>query len=61
MTELANIFRKSVRSLLFTPFNRVLNHIDPPVIVLIYHRVTTLPSDPDMLAVTPENFRQQMR
>jgi len=51
----------SARSLVRTPLNRLLNRIDPPVIVLIYHRVTTLPSDPDMLAVSPDNFRQQMR
>jgi peptidoglycan/xylan/chitin deacetylase (PgdA/CDA1 family) len=41
--------------------NRVLNRIDPPVVVLIYHRVTLLPSDPHLLAVSPENFRAQMR
>jgi peptidoglycan/xylan/chitin deacetylase (PgdA/CDA1 family) len=51
----------SARGLVRTPFNRLLNKVDPPVIVLIYHRVTTLPSDPEMLAVSPENFRQQMR
>ncbi len=41
--------------------NRVLNRIDPPVVVLIYHRVTTLPSDPQLLAVAPDNFRAQMQ
>jgi len=51
----------SARSLVRTPSNLLLNRVDPPVIVLIYHRVTTLSSDPEMLAVTPENFRQQMR
>lgn len=51
----------SARTLVRTPLNLLLNKVDPPVIVLIYHRVTTLPSDPEMLAVTPENFRQQMR
>jgi peptidoglycan/xylan/chitin deacetylase (PgdA/CDA1 family) len=39
----------------------ICNLIDPPVVVLIYHRVTTLHSDPEMLAVTPENFRAQMQ
>jgi peptidoglycan/xylan/chitin deacetylase (PgdA/CDA1 family) len=34
---------------------------DSPVIVLIYHRVTTLPTDPQLLAVTPDNFREQMK
>lgn len=51
----------SARSLVRTPVNLLLNRVDPPVIVLIYHRVTTLSSDPEMLAVSPENFRQQMR
>ena len=41
--------------------NRVLNLVDPPVVVLIYHRVNVLPSDPHLLAVSPENFRAQMR
>jgi peptidoglycan/xylan/chitin deacetylase (PgdA/CDA1 family) len=40
--------------------NRVCNLIDPPLITLVYHRVTDLPSDPEMLAVTPANFRRQM-
>jgi peptidoglycan/xylan/chitin deacetylase (PgdA/CDA1 family) len=40
--------------------NRLFNLIDPPVLVLIYHRVTTLSSDPQMLAVTPDNFRAQL-
>jgi peptidoglycan/xylan/chitin deacetylase (PgdA/CDA1 family) len=41
--------------------NRLFNQIDPPVVVLIYHRVTTLPSDPQLLAVTSDNFRAQMQ
>jgi len=41
--------------------NRIVNIIDRPVIVLIYHRVTTLSSDPQMLAVSPDNFRAQMK
>ena len=40
--------------------NRGLNLLDAPVIILAYHRVTQLPSDPHQLAVTPENFRAQM-
>jgi peptidoglycan/xylan/chitin deacetylase (PgdA/CDA1 family) len=35
--------------------------LDSPVIILIYHRVTTLVSDPQMLAVTPKNFRAHMQ
>lgn len=41
--------------------NRVVNLIDPPVLVLIYHRVTVLQDDPHLLAVSPENFRAQMQ
>ncbi|MHB9094569.1 MAG: polysaccharide deacetylase family protein [Eubacteriales bacterium] len=37
------------------------NQFDPPVIVLIYHRVTDLPSDPQLLAVCPDNFRKQLK
>lgn len=61
MTERAGKILGSARKLVRTPINRLLNFIDPPVIVLLYHRVTTLSSDPEMLAVTPENFRAQMR
>jgi peptidoglycan/xylan/chitin deacetylase (PgdA/CDA1 family) len=41
--------------------NRLLNLIDTAVVVLVYHRVTTLSSDPQLLAVSPENFRAQMK
>jgi len=41
--------------------NRALNRIDAPLVVLAYHRVARLPSDPHRLAVAPENFRAQMR
>lgn len=36
------------------------NFFDAPVLVLLYHRVTTLSRDPQRLAVRPENFRRQM-
>ena len=42
------------------PAKVLLNLVDAPVVVLIYHRVTALPSDPEMLAVGPDNFRAQM-
>ena len=41
--------------------NHFLNLIDSPVIILIYHRVTDLPADPEMLAVSPDNFRLHMK
>lgn len=40
--------------------NAATRLIDPPVLVLLYHRVTVLPSDPERLAVSPDNFRRQM-
>jgi hypothetical protein len=43
------------------PLNYVFNIFDPPMVVLIYHRVAALRSDPEMLAVTPGNFRAHMR
>jgi len=49
-------FRKNIRMLK----KQCLNLIDPPVVVLIYHRVGTLPSDPHMLSVSLDNFRNQM-
>lgn len=61
MTKCAEKVKSSVRSTVCTPLNRLLNYLDPPVLVLLYHRVTSLPSDPEMLAVTPDNFRAQMR
>jgi peptidoglycan/xylan/chitin deacetylase (PgdA/CDA1 family) len=61
MSELINKLLGSARSLVCTPLKRVLNLVDPPVLVLLYHRVTTLASDPEMLAVTPDNFRAQMQ
>ncbi len=61
MTEIAHKILGSARRAVCTPLNRLLNLADPPVIVLVYHRVATLSSDPEMLAVTPENFRAQMR
>lgn len=61
MTNRAATFKGSVRSAVCTPLNRLLNYLDPPVLVLLYHRITSLPSDPEMLAVTPDNFRAQLR
>ena len=61
MTTITDKILGSARRAVSTPLNRLLNLADPPVIVLVYHRVATLSSDPEMLAVTPENFRAQMR
>jgi len=40
--------------------HRLCNLIDRPVIVLLYHRVTELSADPELIAVSPENFRRHM-
>ena len=40
--------------------NCLLNLLDPPVVILLYHRVAELASDPEMLAVSPARFRSQM-
>lgn len=40
--------------------NWVINIFDCPVVVLVYHRVGKLPLDPQMLTVSPDNFRRQM-
>lgn len=41
--------------------NKFSNLIDPPIIILLYHRVADLPNDPEMLAVSPENFRAHLK
>lgn len=61
MTAMLNKLYVSARTLVRTPLNLLLNRVDPPVIILLYHRVTTLTSDPELLAVTSDNFRAQMR
>ena len=61
MTAITGKILGFARKLVCTPLNRLRNRIDAPVIVLVYHRVASLASDPEMLCVTPENFRAQMR
>jgi len=39
----------------------VANRFCPPVLILLYHRVTTLESDPQLLSVTPGNFRAHLK
>lgn len=41
--------------------NALFNRIDPPLVILLYHRVCNLSDDPFQLAVSPENFSAQLR
>jgi peptidoglycan/xylan/chitin deacetylase (PgdA/CDA1 family) len=61
MTAIGPKIRRLLRTAVCTPLHSLYNRVDPPVLVLLYHRVTMLPSDPEMLAVTPDNFRAQIR
>ena len=60
MTALTGKILGTARKLVFPPVKRLLNRFDAPVLVLLYHRVAGLASDPEQLAVTPEHFRAQM-
>jgi peptidoglycan/xylan/chitin deacetylase (PgdA/CDA1 family) len=39
----------------------LLNRIDTPALVLLYHRATKLEKDPQLLAVSPDNFYEQVK
>jgi len=41
--------------------NRLLNSIDSPVVILLYHRVKKLSADPEMIAVSPDKFSRHMQ
>lgn len=41
--------------------NSLQNLVDPPLVVLLYHRVCDLSDDPFQLAVSPDNFRNQLK
>ena len=50
-TEL--FIRESIHSL--------LNKFDPPLVILLYHRICNVPDDPFQLAVSPEHFSDHLR
>jgi peptidoglycan/xylan/chitin deacetylase (PgdA/CDA1 family) len=52
---------RSVRGAARRLVHAAMNPLDPPIVVLVYHRVTSLSHDPLGLAVRPERFREQMR
>ena len=52
---------RSIRSGARRLAHAAMNPFDPPIVVLLYHRVASLARDPLGLAVRPERFREQMR
>lgn len=49
-----------IRRILGSARRLVFNTIDNPALVLLYHRVTKLDWDPHFLAVSPQNFYEQV-
>lgn len=43
------------------PMTMVYNQFNTPVMILLYHRCAVLETDPQLLAVTPENFANQVK
>ena len=43
------------------PVTMVYNQLNTPILILLYHRCAVLETDPQLLAVTPENFANQVK
>lgn len=43
------------------PITLLYNQFNTPVLILLYHRCAVLETDPQLLAVTPENFANQVK
>jgi len=52
---------RSVYRMCRSVVHRISNRLDCPVVILLYHRVTSFDSDSHSLKVSPDNFRDQMR
>ena len=51
----------NIRKNIYRMVNRIKNFYDPPVIVLLYHRIADLENDPQLLAVSIKNFEDQIK
>ncbi|KKG07377.1 polysaccharide deacetylase family protein [Methanosarcina sp. 2.H.A.1B.4] len=52
--------KSKIYSATLSPIRFTCNLINTPAIILIYHRVTTLENDPQLLAINPDNFYKQI-
>ena len=60
LSGLGRIYRQGLQGLVW-PWKKVMNVVDAPVVVLLYHRVNELELDLELLAVGGENFKDQMK